>query len=199
MAKTRPISPHPLPSRVMITETSDCLRLVIPYSRSWFVIGFLGFWLCAWVVAEVLIPLRFLEGEAPSGGWSLMVAWFVVWTVAGVLAVYAWLWQVMGKEIVTVRDGSLTLRRDVGGFGLDKVYDLDQVRELRAEPAVFDPMDLSMALQLWGIGGGAIAFDYEGKIRRFGIGLDETEAKQAVAAIKKRWRAADRSHRPASE
>ncbi len=199
MAKTRPISPSPLPSRVMITEMSDCLRLVIPYSRSWFVIGFLGFWLCAWVVAEVLIPLRFLEGEAPSGGWSLMIVWFVVWTVAGVLAVYAWLWQVMGKEIVTVRDGSLTLRRDVGGFGLDKVYDLDQVRELRAEPALFDPMDLSMALQLWGIGGGAIAFDYEGKTRRFGIGLDETEAKQAVAAIKKRWRAADRSHRPASE
>jgi hypothetical protein len=117
-----------------------------------------------------------------------MVAWFVVWTVAGVLAVYAWLWQVMGKEIVTVRDGILTLRRDIGGFGLNKVYDLDQVRELRAEPAVFDPMDLSMALQLWGIGGGAIAFDYEGKTRRFGIGLDETEAKQAVAAIKKRWR-----------
>lgn len=199
MAKTRSTSSHLFPSRVMITETSDYLRLVIPYSRSWFVIGFLGFWLCAWAVAEVLIPLRFLEGEAPPGGWLLMVVWFVVWTVAGVLAVYAWLWQVMGKEIVTVREGRLTFRRDVGGFGLDKVYDLSEVRELRAEPVAFDPMDFSTALQLWGIGGGAITFDYEGKTRRFGIGLDETEARQAVAAIKKRWRAANRSYCPASE
>ncbi|MCP9462762.1 MAG: hypothetical protein NNA24_12040 [Nitrospira sp.] len=193
---TKPLPPG---SRVSITETPVSLRVVIPYSRSWFVIGFLGFWLCAWAVAEILIPLRFLEGEVPSGEWSLMVGWFVVWTVAGVLALYAWLWQVMGKEIVTVQSGSLTLRRDVGGFGFDKVYGLDQVHELRAEPALFDPMDLSMALQLWGIGGGAIAFDYEGKTRRFGIGLDETEAKQAVTAIKKRWRAADRSHGPARE
>lgn len=192
MTKTRSTSSRPFPSRVMITETSDCLRLVIPYSRSWFVIGFLGFWLCAWAVAEVLIPLRFLEGEIPSGGWSLMVVWFVVWTVAGVLALYAWLWQVMGKEIVTVQDGSLTLRRDVGGFGFDKVYDLNKACALRAEPAIFDPMDLSMALQLWGIGGGAIAFDYEGKIRRFGIGLDETEARQAVAVVKKRCRILER-------
>lgn len=194
MAKSRSTSLRPLPSRVMIMETSDCLRLVIPYSRSWLVIGFLGFWICAWAVAEIIIPLRFLEGEAPPGGWSLMVVWFVVWTAAGVLAVYAWLWQVMGKEIVTVRDGRLTLRRDVGGVGLDKVYDLERVHELRVEPAVFDPMDLSMSLQLWGIGGGAIAFDYGGVTRRFGIGLDEAEANQAVAAIKKRWRTVDRSH-----
>jgi hypothetical protein len=178
----------------MIMDTSDCLRLVIPYSRSWFVIGFLGFWLCAWAVAEVVIPFRFLEGEAPPSGWSLMVAWFMVWTVAGIVAVYAWLWQVMGKEIVIVQDGRLTLRRDIGGFGWDKVYELEKVRALRAEPVVFDPMDLSMALQLWGIGGGAIAFDYEEKTHRFGIGLDEAEAKRLVAAIKKWWRERHRSH-----
>lgn len=180
-------------SRVLITETPGSLRLVIPYSRSWVVTGFLGFWLCAWAVAEVVIPFRFLQGEEPTSEWPLLVAWLVVWTVAGIMAVYAWCWQVMGKEIVIVEDGRLTLRRDIGGVGWNRVYDEEKVRALRAEPVAFDPLDLSMALQLWGIGGGAIAFDYEAKTRRFGIGLDEAEATRAVAVIKTWWRERRRS------
>ena len=60
------------------------------------------------------------------------------------------------------------------------------MKNLRVAPIGFNPLDISAALQLWGIGGGAIAFDYEAKTLRFGAGLDETEAKQVVTAIQKR-------------
>lgn len=121
-----------------------------------------------------------------------MLAWFGVWTVGGVFAIYAWLWQVLGKEIVTVHGQTFRVRRDIGRFGFDKEYDLLQMRNLCVEEVRFNPLDFSSSLQLWGIGGGVIVFDYGAKTYRFGAGLDEVEAKQTVTAIKKRYYIQDR-------
>lgn len=176
------------PSRVLITDTPDSLRIVILGIRSWFVIGILGLWICAWGVAEVMVPAQFLQGTIPSEAQSLLFAWFAVWTVGGLLAIYAFLWQVIGKEMAAVQGQVFITRRDIGGFGFNTVYDLSRVKNLRAEPSGFNPLDISTALQLWGVGGGRIVFDYDAKTHRFGAGLDEAEAKQIVEAIKKRSR-----------
>jgi hypothetical protein len=178
----------PADSRITITETSQGLRIVMPGRRSWFVIGFLGFWICGWGVAEVLVPLQVFQGDAPPEGESFMLAWFVVWTLGGLLAIYAWLWQVIGKEIITVQEQTVTTRRDIGGFGFNKVYDLPQMHNLRVWSVDINPLDFSSSLQLWGIGGGVIAFEYGGKTYRFGAGLDEAEAKQVVTAFTQRCR-----------
>ena len=179
---------NPPVSRITITDISGKLRIVIPCNRSWFIVGFLGFWICGWAVAEYMVSSQFLKGDAPPEGESFMLAWFVVWTVGGLLAIYAWLWQVVGKEIVAVHGQTFTTRRDVGGFGFDKEYDLLQMRDLRVEPVGFNPLDFSAALQLWGIGGGVIAFDYGARTVRFGAGLDEAGAKEVVTAIQQRFR-----------
>ena len=172
-------------SRIIITDTSQELRIVMPCRRSWFVICLLGFWICGWAVAEVMVAIQFLNGDAPPEGEFFMLTWFGVWTVSGVLAIYAWLWQMLGKEIVTVQGQTFKTRRDIGGFGFDKEYDLLQMRGLRVGQIAFNPLEFSSSLQLWGIGGGVIAFDYGTKTYRFGAGLDEAEAKQAITAIKK--------------
>jgi hypothetical protein len=84
---------QPPASRVIITDTPEGLRVVISYSRSWFVSGCWGFWISGWAVAEVMVPAQFLKGNAPADGESLMYAWLAVWVVGGLLAIYAWLWQ----------------------------------------------------------------------------------------------------------
>ncbi len=186
MAKTQPAD-----SRITITETSQGLRIVMPCRRSWFVVCFLGLWICAWAVGEVMVPSQLLSGDAPPDGELFMLVWFGVWTLGGAFAIYALLWQVLGKEIVTVHGQTFTTRRETGGFGFDKQYRLPQMTNLRSEPARFNPIDFSSSLQLWGIGGGVIAFEYEAKTYRFGAGLDEGEAKQVVLAIKKRFKIYD--------
>ncbi len=122
-----------------------------------------------------------------------MLAWLGVWTVGGLFAIYAWFWQVMGKEIVTVHGQAFTTRRDIGGLGFDKEYDLVQMRDLRIGQIGFNPLELSSSLQLWGVGGGVIGFDYGARTYRFGAGLDEAEAKQIVTAIKQRYRIPERA------
>lgn len=183
---------RPSPPRITITDQPDELHIVIPCRRSLFVIFFLGFWVCGWAVGEVMAPIQFLEATPQPGEEWLILAWFVVWTVGGVLAIYAWLWQVMGKETVTVRGTIFSTRREIRGFGFGKDYDLMQINDVRLGQEKFDPMDITSALQLWGIGGGVIAFESAGKTRRFGTGLDEAEAKQVMEALKRRLRIAER-------
>ena len=62
------------------------------------------------------------------------------------------------------------------------------MRDLRIGQIGFDPVNVSSSLQLWGVGGGVLAFDYGARTYRFGAGLDEAEAKQVVIAIKQRYR-----------
>lgn len=183
------IQPHH--SRITITDTGQGHRIVIPYTRSWFVIFFLGFWICGWAVAEYMVGSQFLKGDAPPEGELFMLAWFGVWTIAGLVAIYAMLWQVMGKEVISVYGQVLKTRHDIGGFGFNREYDLVQMRDLRATPVGFNPLDLSSSLQLWGIGGGVIAFEYGAKTIRFGAGLDEAEAKEVVMVIKQHYRVQD--------
>ena len=186
MAKRQPTA-----ARITVTDTSEGLRIVIPCRRSLFVIAFLALWICGWGVAEVMVAKQLVDGDAPPDGGLFMLAWLGVWTLGGGVAIYAWLWQVMGKEIITVRGQTLKTRRDVGGFGFDKVYDMVQMRDLRVGPISFSPVDLTASFQLWGIGGGVISFEHGARTYRFGAGLDEGEAKQVVAAIKQRFRIPD--------
>jgi hypothetical protein len=182
---------QPSDSRITTTDTARGLRIVIPCSRSWFVIGVLGFWICGWAIGEVMVLRQLYGGDAPPEGELFMLMWLAIWTVGGLFAIYAWLWQVMGKEIVTVHGQTFKTRRDIGGFGFDKEYSLVQMRDLRVGSVGFNPVDVSSSLQLWGVGGGAIAFEYGAKTIRFGAGLDEAEAKQVVTAIQKRFRIPD--------
>lgn len=179
---------QPSDSRITIADTAVGLRIVIPGRRSWFVICFLAFWLCGWAVAEVMVANQFMKGDSPPEGELFMLAWFGVWTVGGVVAIYAWLWQLIGKEIVTVHGQTFTTRRDIGGLGFDKEYSLVQMRDLRMRFVAASPLEISSSFQLWGIGGGVIAFDYGTRTIRFGAGLDEAETKQILMELNKRFR-----------
>lgn len=58
------------------------------------------------------------------------------------------------------------------------------MKDLRASPKVLSASEFSTGLRYFGFGGGSIAFDDGPQTYRFGSGLDESEAKSVVEAIK---------------
>jgi hypothetical protein len=179
---------NPSTSRVTVIDDPRGLRLLIPTKRNWFLIFFMGFWLSMWAVGEIMVPTQFLKGEMPGITTIFLLTWLGCWTVGGAFAIYMWLWNLMGRQIITVHGHALTTRRDIGGYGFDKEYDLAQVRDLRVSVMGFKAWDFSASLQFWGLGGGVVAFDYGAKTCRFGTGLDEAEAKLVVGKITGRYR-----------
>ena len=170
--------------RHQVVEPRDGISIIIPARRNIFLFAFLTFWLCGWAVGEVMAPLSFFTSANKDPGAAVFIfVWFCAWTIGGGLAIYVWLSQLRGREIISATSTSLSIKRDVFGYGRTKHYDPAEIRALRVSPLTLNPFDFASGMAFWGIGGGAIAFDYGSRTFRFGSGLDEAEAKAIVQRI----------------
>ncbi|SKB00362.1 hypothetical protein SAMN02745166_03128 [Prosthecobacter debontii] len=173
--------------RHTVTEQADSLVFRIPPKRNIFMLGFLTLWLGGWVVGELMAPIGFFTAVQKNPGAAVfMLVWFCFWTVGGAFAIYTWLWLVKGCEVVTISATALSIKNEIFRYGRTKHYDVSEIRDLRISPLVYNPYDFRSGLAFWGIGGGAIAFDYGFKTYRFGAGVDEAEARLILQTITSR-------------
>jgi hypothetical protein len=114
-------------------------------------------------------------------------AWLVLWTFGGVSALSAVAWNLAGKEIVSINPNILIIRHDVLGMGRSWEYDASQVCYLRCSSFVSNPSNPSFQQPFSGMVGPGIVFDYGARTYRFGIGLDEAEARLLVTEILQRF------------
>lgn len=177
---------HPGSARSTITEDGRELRIVIPPRRNWFLLLFLSAWLGLWILTQVTVPFQLLETRVFSREMWFLAIWLLMWTLGSVVALYIWLWNLTGREIVVVDGRDLVLKRDLLGFGRERAYDLAHVANLRVSSVPSIYLDPKAGLHLWGIGGGLLAFDYGAKTYRFGNSIDEAEANLLLRSITER-------------
>jgi hypothetical protein len=176
---------EPARDRCSISKEMGEVKIVIPARKNIFLLAFTGFWLCGWAAGELMVSAQLLKGtSADLGATLILVAWLGAWTVCGGFAIYAWLWNLCGKEVVTASRHSLEISREIFRFRRPREFDGKSIGDLRVSPTPFNPWDFKSGMQFCGLpGSGPIAFDYGAKTYRFGAGLDEAEAKKLVVAI----------------
>ena len=98
------------------------------------------------------------------------------------------LWFVVGREVVDIDATSLTVRKRTPIYTRTFVFDMAQVRELRAPDAPLPSWHSSAATSnSWMLSVGRIAFDYGARTYRFGSGVHEAEAKDIVRSTTQRY------------
>jgi hypothetical protein len=152
----------------------------IPARRNWFVILFLGFWLCGWALGEVMVPIKFFGGGVPAPAALFSLVWLGAWTLGGATAITIFAWMLAGREVITVTRDGLSIRRQVRGFGHTRTYDIAHLSRLRLEPHSYNIFDPQMALAFYGLGGGRVAFDYGSSTVRFDNRIDEPDALKVI-------------------
>jgi hypothetical protein len=171
-------------AKASVFDTPAGLVINIPSAKSLILTLFVGFWLCGWLFGEVSAMRQLATGKTAAGASIFMVGWLGAWTVGGGVAIYFWLWNAAGHEIVSLTPTSLTIRRDILGFGRSNEYDLPSVKNLRV---VFSLGNTNFNFPTQSLAGGTMAFDYGAKTFRFGRGLDEAEASHLVELLKSRY------------
>lgn len=196
---------QPPSDRHTVQDDGSTLRISIPSRKSTFYLIFMGFWLVSWAAGEIMVGgmviaglVGFLSGapvlssfDVPSlaGGGLFVLVWLVIWTVVGGAALFAFLWQLIGKEIVTVSYAGIAIQRAVFRFGRKKEYLAAHIQELRVAPLSMVPgmFGWNRTGYFWGLTGGLLAFDYGAQTFRFGAGVDEAEAKRILEKISARF------------
>lgn len=175
---------RPTPSRIQVVHEAGRLLVTIPTARSWVAVPFLTLWLCGWAMGEGFAIRQILSGRTPGPAQAFLAVWLLGWTVGGGAALLALLWNLVGREVITVDGRTLAVRRVIGTFGPSREYDLASITNLRAEPGPFGGLRATSSLPTSRFG--AIAFDYGARTHRFGVALEGEDVTKLIDAVRER-------------
>lgn len=212
--------PETIRSRVTLDEI-DGLRIHIPALRQRFLMVFLGIWLIGWLIGEVmaivwLVTMALGFSMNPGRGFQgpnagnvpmipFLIFWVTGWTLGGLAVMDALLWQLRGREWIRIDpDGEFMTVQRLGTLfpRRTRIYPLSEIRNLRYGPLplLMFPMNfrdsIESQLQWLGTAGGSIAFDRDGRTRRFGSLLSETESRRLIKTIREHYKILDDQDEP---
>lgn len=95
----------------------------------------------------------------------------VEWLLGSAVLFVVFLWSFTNKEIIQISEQNIVVSLKSRIFNRTRCYLAKDIKDLRVSSYA----------------GKSIAFDYGARTVRFGLGLDEAEAKQILAAIQKKF------------
>ena len=159
------------------------MELHILAKKDWGSLIFIPVWLVFWTFGGVT-AMKWVIHPGPSTPRAFIALWLAGWLLGEVWAIYWWLWSGFGREIVTIREGAFSIRRDILGYGRTRSFPIGSVKSLRASG--FFPSDSywdNYLVQLK-LAGGTVGIDVQGQVKKFGIQLTEPEAQEVVRELK---------------
>lgn len=116
---------------------------------------------------------------------AFLALWLAGWTAGGVFAVGAFLWQLGGRELLTVNSSPLVHRVEAFGLGRTRIYSAAKIKALRAtqEAVVGFSNHQARMPPFLGPSSGPLAFDYGARTIRSAPSMDEAEAKDLVRQL----------------
>jgi hypothetical protein len=166
-------------SRVHKIPSIAGAELHIIAKKEWGSLIFLPVWLGGWTFGGVM-ALKWILHPGPATPRAFISLWLVGWALGESWALYQWLWAAFGKEIVQIKKGSITVKRDVLGFGRTRSFPVGSVANLRPSGIFPSTSYWENYLTQMRLGGGTVSFESQGKTARFGIQLTEQEAQEVV-------------------
>ena len=139
-------------------------------------------WVLAWTCCGAYVIYALFR--MPSGQErSFTLAFMAFWTYFEVRMVRVLLWRTKGFEKWRLKDGTLTIKDEILGYGRANDYFVENIRKL----GLIDMDRTSWKWQLndsfWVMGGERLGFEHLGKKIVFGKGLTDAEAKQVLVTL----------------
>ena len=154
------------------------VRIRLPRPRRTLV--FMGSWLTLWTLVGSTVLAGWLARPAGQGhGRGLSAGWWLVFWAAGEVVMWGQLARILaGREVVTLAQGTLRIRQQLGPLHFDKTYAAAQIGYLRAQDE--EALDQLRRQRRLPLTGGAVRFDYGPRTVEFGSGLSEADGNRVV-------------------
>ncbi len=168
--------------RIELVQEPNGITAQIKTPKYIFLLVFLPIWLIGWTFGGISAIGQIIHGNEAQG---FLMIWLCGWFVGEVLVASIWAWNAFGYEVVSIRSGLLSTKREIFGFTITrKQFPVHELSDLRAVGFFGSMLSLESGLAYWGLTGGTVAVDHRTKTHRFGIHLEEQEAKALVGELK---------------
>jgi len=174
--------------RFQIEQTINGTQITIAAQRNLLVLAFLSVWLCGWLFGEITVASQLINADSATGPDLFNLIWLIGWTLGGAFALTTVLWQLCGKESVTISSDALLYRVHLLGIGRNRSYAMNHINGLRAvayETSIFSNQ-AAMKPPFIGATTGPIAFDYGAQTMRILPSMNEGEARILIGKLKER-------------
>ena len=148
-------------------------------------------WTTAWTLCGAYILFELLR--MPSGDQRTFTLTFIAfWTYFEIRLLRVLAWRLKGFELIRVKEGVITIKNSVLGYGRAHEYFIENVQSLG--PLTIDPSSWTWQLNdsFWVMGGERMGFEHLGKRVVFGKGLSDEEMTDLLRTLKE---ALKRAHR----
>ena len=137
-------------------------------------------WFVAWVVMGGLVIWQRSLLEPGDDLRQYLLAFLAFWLYFALKVGKAVLWRTKGFEQWRLKDGTLTIRDSILGYGKARPYFVENIQKLGLLKIDPSSWKYQWDRSIWTIGGARLGFEYLGRKVIFGKGLTEEEAKRVL-------------------
>ncbi len=141
-------------------------------------------WMVAWLAAGIAVGVARAGLDPGDPARQFMLAFLAFWAYFLVLVGRAALWRWKGVELWRVKDGVLTVKDSLFGYGKARTYFADNIQRLGLISIDRSSWKWQWNESVWVIGGERIGFEHLGGKVVLGKGLTDDEARRLTAVLK---------------
>ncbi len=139
-------------------------------------------WFIGWSLCGIaIISQLFLDYSRNDK--LFMVIFLALWLYFEFHVLNALRWRKTGKEMIKINEKELRYVKEIGGRGMEKIYDVALCTPLKYEAGSPEGFLSSINQSAWMIGVEVLEFTYKGNVRRLGIQLVKSDAEQLAKKI----------------
>ncbi|MEO6884106.1 MAG: hypothetical protein ABI199_08790 [Bacteroidia bacterium] len=174
-------------NRISIEKTADRLHIEIVASTNADNLkrNLLIIWLLMWTALGVIVASQYVQLRDPNQK-TFLIVYLGFWLYYEYKVGKTLRWRMFGKEIIDINNETFSITKMLSGKGKEELFELKDIHELHLFEGREKGFFKSLNNSYWVIGFGSVAFDYDGKEIKFGLQVEEEEAKQLMKMVKYR-------------
>jgi hypothetical protein len=168
--------------RISILKKDDLLSVVILPKADKKKLALMFFWLLAWSVCGLIVFVNYFQVSSKDAKLFIIV-YMSFWAYFEFKIARAFMWRKYGKEKLWISDGTVHYQQEIARRGKVQQFDYSLIQDLK----MIEKNEYSFAdfinSSFWIKGGERIAFTCQHKTIRFGMQLEDKEAKAIIHEI----------------
>ena len=170
--------------RITVKEKDNTLEIVVLPFMDPFKQKVLATWILFWSFIGVYLIYELLFAAGARELKLYLLVWLAFWAYLEFKTVKAYRFRNNGMETIAVKEGKFIYVRQIGGRGLDQVFDTTWIQEIRKVDESPNSFFGFMSKSYWTLNNESLEMLYKGRSIRFGLDLNDQESQQIVGKIK---------------